>query len=317
MNAQARLGAFVLVALILLGLVTSRIGGFVLFKQQNHIVETEFDDLMGLEPQSDVRMAGVKVGTVQEIKLDKGRALVRIALLPGVRLPASTRASIVGRGMVGEKYLSLHAKPGDTHWLPDGARIPSEPGGDINTLIAQMGGVIGDIRSISGALKQMLSNGKSKDSLRGLIAHTNETVNAFLQMARENRHDLHATIHNLSQLSATLNHDLPKAVDRLTEASKQLPTAIRSGQAFFSEGKATMGHADAILTDNRENLYRMLFELRKASENLESLSDNLRRNPWKLLTKEPEVPPSPQARQQMMEQMLLTTGQMVVAPAQP
>ena len=78
-----------------------------------------------------------------------------------------------------------------------------------------------------------------------------------------------------------------------------------------------MNHADAMLVDNRENLYRMLFELRKASENLESLSDNLRRNPWKLLTKEPEVPPSPQARQQMMEQMLLTTGQMGVAPAQP
>ena len=317
MNAQARLGAFVLIALILLGLVTSRLGGFVLFKQQHHIVETEFNDLMGLEPQSDVRMAGVKVGTVQEIKLDKGRALVRIALLPGVRLPASTTASIVGRGMVGEKYLSLHAKPGDTQMLPDGARIPSEPGGDINTLITQMGGVIGNIRSISLDLKQMLANGKQKDSLRGLIAHTNETVDEFLQMARENRRDLHATIHNLSRLSSTLNRDLPKAVARFDAATKQLPAAIRSSQAFFSEGKATMNHADALLVDNRENLYRMLFMLRKASENLETLSDNLRRNPWKLLTKQPEVPPSPQAKQQLMEQMLLTTGQMGVAPAKP
>jgi ABC-type transporter Mla subunit MlaD len=254
---------------------------------------------------------------VQEIRLDKGRALVRIALLPGIRLPASTRASIVGRGMVGEKYLSLHAKPGDTQWLPDGARIPSEPGGDVNTLIAQMGGVIGDIRSISDALKQILANGKGEDSLRSLIGKTNDTVGTFLQMARENRQDLHDTIHNLSQLSATLNQALPKAVDRLSQATQQLPTAIRSGQRFFNEGKATMDHADAMLTDNRENLYRMVFMLRKASENLEALSDNLRRNPWKLLSKQPEIPPSPQARQQLMEQMLLTTGQMGVAPAQP
>jgi len=317
LNAQARLGAFVLVALILLGLITSRIGGFVLFKQQNHIVETEFDDLMGLEPQSDVRMAGVKVGTVQEIRLDKGRALVRIALLPGIRLPASTRASIVGRGMVGDKYLSLHATPGDTHWLPDGARIPSEAGGDINTLIAQMGGVIGDIRTISDALKQMLANGKGKDSLRGLIVKTNETMDEVRQMVHENRRELHSTIRNLSQVSAELNKDLPGSIHELAEATKQLPSTVRSGREFFSEGKATMNHADAILVDNRENLYRMMFELRKASENLEVLSDDLRRNPWKLVNKQPEVPPGPRAKQERMEEMLLTTGQMGVAPAHP
>jgi phospholipid/cholesterol/gamma-HCH transport system substrate-binding protein len=315
LNAQARLGAFVLVALLLLGLVSSRIGGFVLFKQQHNIVETEFDDLMGLEPQSDVRMAGVKVGTIQEIRLDNGRALVRIALLPGIRLPASTRASIVSRGMVGEKYLSLHAKPGDTNWLPDGARIPSEPGGDINTLIEQMGSVIGDIRTISDALKQMLGNGEGQDSLRALVKKTNETISEISQMLHENRKDLHDTIHNLSKVSVDLSKDLPASIHELSEATKQLPAAIRSSKKFFSEGTTTVNHADAILVDNRENLYRMLFELRRASENLEALSDDLRRNPWKLVNKEPEVPPSPRAKQEQMEEMLLTTGQMGVAPA--
>jgi virulence factor Mce-like protein len=317
LNAQARLGAFVLVALILLGLMSSRIGGFVWFKQQHNIVETEFNDLMGLEPQSDVRMAGVKVGSIQEIKLDKGRALVRIALLPGIRLPASTQASIVSRGMVGEKYLSLHSTPGDTRWLPDGARIPSVPGGDINTLIGQMGSVIADIRTISDALKQMLANGDSKDSLRALISKTNTTVAEISQMVHENRKDLHATIHNLSKVSADLKKDLPASIHELSEATKQLPAAIRSSKQFFSEGTTTVNHADAILVDNRENLYRMLFELRKSSENLEALSDDLRRNPWKLLNKGPEVPPGPRARQEKMEEMLLTTGQMGVSPAQP
>ncbi|HXH65365.1 MAG TPA: MlaD family protein [Mariprofundaceae bacterium] len=315
MNAQARLGAFVLVALILLGLITSRIGGFVWFKQQHNIVEAEFNDLMGLDPQSDVRMAGVKVGTIQEIRLEGGRALVRIALLPGIRLPASTKASIVSRGMVGEKYLALHATPGDTQWLPDGARIPSEPGGDINTLITQMGSVIGDIRTISDALKQMLANGEGQDSLRALIRKTNETIGEIAQMVHENRQDLHDTIHNLSRVSADLSKDLPASIHQLNEAAKQLPAAIQSGQKFFTAGKTTVDHADAILVDNRENLYRLLFELRKSSENLEALSDDLRRNPWKLINKQPEVPPSPRAKQEQMEEMLLTTGQMGVTPA--
>lgn len=301
MNAQARLGVFVLVALILLGLVSSRIGGFVLFQQKHNIVETKFNDLMGLEPQSDVRMAGVKVGTIQSISLDKGRALVRIALLPGIQLPASTKATIVGRGMVGEKYLSLHATPGDTSVLPDGALISSVPGGDINTLIEQMSRIMGNIGSISKSLNRILANNNTSDSLQGLIGKTNDAVSEISKMVKENQRDVRNTIHNLNLVTA--------------ELSKQLPKAIESGHKFFSEGKTTVDHADAILVDNRENLYRMLFELRKASENLEALSDNLRRNPWKLLSKEPEVPPSPRARQENMEQMLLTTGQMGVAPA--
>ena len=301
MNAQARLGVFVLVALILLGLVSSRIGGFVLFQQKHNIVETKFNDLMGLEPQSDVRMAGVKVGTIQSISLDKGRALVRIALLPGIQLPASTKATIVGRGMVGEKYLSLHATPGDTSVLPDGALISSVPGGDINTLIEQMSRIMGNIGSISKSLNRILANNNTSDSLQGLIGKTNDAVSEISKMVNENQRDVRNTIHNLNLVTA--------------ELSKQLPKAIESGHKFFSEGKTTVDHADAILVDNRENLYRMLFELRKASENLEALSDNLRRNPWKLLSKEPVVPPSPRARQENMEQMLLTTGQMGVAPA--
>jgi len=301
LNAQARLGVFVLVALILLGLVSSRIGGFVLFQQKHNIVETKFNDLMGLEPQSDVRMAGVKVGTIQSISLDKGRALVRIALLPGIQLPASTKATIVGRGMVGEKYLSLHATPGDTSVLPDGALISSVPGGDINTLIEQMSRIMGNIGSISKSLNRILANNNTSDSLQGLIGKTNDAVSEISKMVKENQRDVRNTIHNLNLVTA--------------ELSKQLPKAIESGHKFFSEGKTTVDHADAILVDNRENLYRMLFELRKASENLEALSDNLRRNPWKLLSKEPEVPPSPRARQENMEQMLLTTGQMGVAPA--
>jgi ABC-type transporter Mla subunit MlaD len=191
------------------------------------------------------------------------------------------------------------------------------PGGDINTLIGQMGSVIADIRTISDALKQMLANGDSKDSLRALISKTNTTVAEISQMVHENRKDLHATIHNLSKVSADLKKDLPASIHELSEATKQLPAAIRSSKQFFSEGTTTVNHADAILVDNRENLYRMLFELRKSSENLEALSDDLRRNPWKLLNKGPEVPPGPRARQEKMEEMLLTTGQMGVSPAQP
>ena len=315
MNAQARLGAFVLLALMLLMFATSRIGDVVWFKQETHIVETEFDDLLGLDVQSPVRMAGVKVGMVQEILLRNGRAVVRIALEPGVKLPASTRASIVGRGLVGEKNLALKARPGDTELLPDGAMIPSDSSGDINTFIAKASGITEDLRKLSSSLESSIEGGENDASLRAIIAETHQAVSQLSTLMQENRQDLRDTVKNLKEISDHMQKVLPGALQDIADAGKQLPEAVASGKAFFRQGQQSLEHVDAVLLDNRENLYRMMFELRKASENLEAFSDDLRRNPWKVMAEKPEVKASPQARQEKMEEMLLTTGQMGVEPA--
>jgi len=303
MNQQARLGAFVIIALILFGFATTRVGDMVWIKQDINVVETEFDDLMGLDVQSPVRMAGVKIGIVQEILLRNNRAVVRVALNPDIRLPSSTYATIVGRGLVGEKNLALVAKPGDTDWLPEGAVIPSQPAGDINTFMTQASGITEDIRKLSSLLTEMFSGEDQTGSLKSLLAKTNQTVEELSSMIKENRTDLHSTIHNLSKTSVLLNKELPSTLKALSKMSKELPSTVAAGKEFFENSNAT-------IVDNRENLYRMSFELRKAAENLEALSDDLKRNPWKLMNEKPEVPPSKRDREAKMEELLLTTGKM-------
>ena len=310
MNSQARLGAFVLVALILFGFATGRVGDIIWVKQETHIVETEFDDLMGLDIQSPVRMAGVKIGIVQEILLRNNRAVVRVALNPDVRLPASTYATIVGRGLVGEKNLALVAKPGDTEWLPDDAIIPSRPSGDINTFISQASGITADLSKLSSLLTEMLSSEDKSASLKSLLEKTNQTVEQLSGIITENRSELRSTIHNLNTVSRSLQSELPAALKEISKVTKQLPDTVAAGKEFFE-------NSNMAVLDNRENLYRMLFELRKAAENLELLSDDLKRNPWKLMNEKPEIPPSRQARQEKMEEMLLTTGKMGHTPARP
>lgn len=290
MNPQARLGAFVLIALILLFFATGKISEGSWFKPKGTIVETEFDDLLGLDVESPVRMAGVKVGTVQDIFLRNNRAVVRIALKPGIKLPGSVRASIISRGLVGEKNLALTAKVGDTSLLPSGTIIPSVPSGDINTFIAKASGITDDIRSLTQALAGLSGDKSGGASLQQLIRnfnHTSESLNAMIDRYRAN----------------------------LDKAAATLPKTIEAGRAFFVEGKELTGNLNATVVDNRENLYRILFELRKTSENLQAFSDDIRRNPWKVLSKNPEIKASPKAKRANMEEMILTTGHMGPAPA--
>jgi virulence factor Mce-like protein len=333
MNPQARLGAFVLTALILLAFATSRIGDIVWPRQESHIVETEFDDLLGLEVQSPVRMAGVKVGLVQEILLRNNRALVRLALKPDLKLPASVRASIIGRGLVGEKNLILKAAAGDTELLAEGAIIPSDPTGDLNTFMAKASDISDDIKSLTHALSSGISGDNGLGAIQDLIAKGNRTVAELTALIRENRNSLRDSTASMQRIIQTVEKELPAILQQMRQASGEinrlmrnhrkdlaafasdLPELSGSGKKFFSEGKAAAENLNAMILDNRENLFRTLFELRKASESFEAFADDIRRNPWKLMKKKPEIKADRRARQQKMEEMLMTTGRMGIAPA--
>jgi len=333
MNPQARLGAFVLIAIVAFGLISSKVGGFVLFKEKANVVEAEFDDLMGLELQAAVRMAGVRVGTVQEIKLRDNKGVVSIALEPWVKLPVSTRAMIMGRGMVGEKYISLRAKQGDHKLLAHGAMIPADSSGDMNVFIAQVAGIAGEIHSLIKEVSLALGSKDGGLEIGKLVSDLDAATVEFSGLLKDNRENIKATMASLHASSESIEQNLPhiltdihhitsnisillnKNRENLNLAAKALPETLNEGKKFFHEGGAVMGNLDKVLLDNRENAYRMIFELRKMAENLDEFSDDLRRNPWKLMIKRPEVPPSPRAKQKKMEEMLLSTGQMGIEPA--
>ncbi|MDQ6959784.1 MAG: MlaD family protein [Mariprofundaceae bacterium] len=295
MNAQARLGAFVLVGLIVLGLLSVRIGRIHMFGNDGAIVEAIFSDVSGLQEQTPVRMAGVKIGSVASITLENNRALVRMHLKPDIVLPASTRASLAGGGLMGEKFIALNADPNDTKPLPPGKRIPTFPSGNLDVLIAKAGFIADDIH-------QLTTIGK-------------HAINTLATVLDENRSDLHNTIHNLSDVSDSMKKKLPGTLADVQHAFKRLPKAVDASENFFKEGRKSFHELDGLLVGNRENIYRMIFEFRKTAENFEALSDDLRRNPWKLMNKQKEVPPSPRARRAKMEEMMLSTGQMGLAPA--
>ena len=87
-------------------------------------VTARFDAIDGLSVGSDVRIGGVKIGSVvdQSIDTEDFRAVVTLAILPEVKLPADTKASITSAGLLGTKYVKLE---------PGGAGTRIAGGGEI------------------------------------------------------------------------------------------------------------------------------------------------------------------------------------------
>ena len=87
-------------------------------------VNAQFDSVAGLRDGSDVRIAGVKVGTILSAALDPKTylATVRMSIDPAYKLPDDTVAEIVSTSLLGDHYMQL---------VPGGSEQTIPPGGVI------------------------------------------------------------------------------------------------------------------------------------------------------------------------------------------
>jgi phospholipid/cholesterol/gamma-HCH transport system substrate-binding protein len=95
-------------------------------------VTANFNTIIGLSAGSDVRIAGVRVGTVTGLTLDPKTylAVVHMTIEPSIHLPTDTVALIASESLLGGKVMSLEPG-GDTEMIKPGGRIQytqSSPG---------------------------------------------------------------------------------------------------------------------------------------------------------------------------------------------
>jgi phospholipid/cholesterol/gamma-HCH transport system substrate-binding protein len=130
-------GTFVLIGLICLGYLSIKLGKLEVIGSNLYEVQAEFTSASGLKPGATIEIAGVEVGRVKKIVLDKDRALVTLALHRGITVYDDTIASIKTRGIIGEKFLSL-STGGGGEVLPQGAKIrDTESGLDLEEIVSQ------------------------------------------------------------------------------------------------------------------------------------------------------------------------------------
>jgi phospholipid/cholesterol/gamma-HCH transport system substrate-binding protein len=91
---------------------------------QGYQVTAQFERIDGIRDGGDVRIAGVKVGSIQSATLDPKTFLaeVRMSIDPAYKLPNDTVAEIVSAGLLGDRYLAL---------VPGGSEQMIAPGGRI------------------------------------------------------------------------------------------------------------------------------------------------------------------------------------------
>lgn len=119
-------GLFLLAGVLALLLLALRVSGLTLGSAEgSYRVYAHFDNIAGLTVRSKVTMAGVTIGRVTAIDLDRDSYTGRVTMLLNRdvdNLPEDSTASILTAGLLGEKYIGISVG-GEEEVLSDGSVI--------------------------------------------------------------------------------------------------------------------------------------------------------------------------------------------------
>ncbi len=138
MDAELAAGFFLLLGILALGYVSLKLGKLEVLGGGGYTVYAEFSNAEGIRTGSAVEIAGVDVGKVKSVRLDRNyEAVAGLFIYKSVRIQEDAIASVRTKGLIGEKYIQI--SPGASEkYIPDKGRIQeTESSVDIENLLSK------------------------------------------------------------------------------------------------------------------------------------------------------------------------------------
>ena len=211
MTAETKVGLFTFLGLALLGFSVYMLGNFTVSKGFD--VKVYFKNVSGLPAKSNVKLNGVDVGKVKELRIDGARVLALVRINAGVIIYKDSKFVIAATSLIGSNYLQIDQGAPQSGVLQAGDIIEGISAHSITDMLNE---TMTTIRDLAGGISD---NGKFA-------------------------HDLGETLNNLRRLSGNLNQlvlslqpylaSSMENVSELTQASKDLMAKIDGSDGLFT-----------------------------------------------------------------------------------
>jgi phospholipid/cholesterol/gamma-HCH transport system substrate-binding protein len=265
-----KFGVFAVVCLVLLVALAVKIGNISLFSSR-HGLSAEMNDVTGLTTGDAVDIAGVQVGQVSSITVQRGHALVGLNLNDNVSLRQGTDVGLRWHNVIGQKEVYLF--PGSQGpRLKPGAVIPlthDVSDASVNAFLNSFGPFLSAINpkeanafveNVSGALEgdtaeinQLINNGatvsKTVGDLDQQVGVVIDSLDQVLTAIASRSGDLGSLVDNLQTVSQSLashNDVLDSVVTNLGQVAGDLANLVGTNRSTLD---GTINNLQAVAQD--------------------------------------------------------------------
>jgi ABC-type transport system involved in resistance to organic solvents, periplasmic component len=259
-------GAFVLTCILALVITLLWLAG-AQYSHEYQYYRTYFHGpVTGLGRGTAVRYNGIDVGRVQDLKFDPSDPQIVIATLqvqPGLGIRSDSSSSIEPQGLTGGSYVEISGGTKDAPLLTasDGYPVIKSAPSALQKLTQGAPELLAKLNSIADRLQTVLSDDNQRH-LAGTLANLDKTTGALAARSDE----IDATLKNLAQAS----HQLPGTLATADESLKKI--------GRFADDADDFVHGDGLA-----QLAGLIADTRRTVTSLNRLSDELDRQPTKLI----------------------------------
>ncbi len=136
-DLELTVGLFIIAGILCLGYLSVKLGKMEVLGGKGYDLYAIFSQVGGLKSGASIEIAGVDIGRVKNITLDKYQARVVMDLSESVRIQEDAIASIKTKGLIGEKYIEI--TPGGSEKIigPGGQVRETQPAVDLEELLSK------------------------------------------------------------------------------------------------------------------------------------------------------------------------------------
>lgn len=282
-----RVGVLITVALVVLMVSLFFIGSESKVWARKNEYDVRFESVAGLAEGNPVKISGVTVGVVRDIKLprDPKKRAVEISLMVdrkyAERIRGDSRARLKKLGLLaGDSYIDI--TPGDPRFpaVEPGSVIPAQRETNVDQLISSGEDLVDNFVQISYSLKNVLARVDRGEGLIGELTTAPETKQRLTDTFLLTLNKTNAALAHMESgrgVAGKLLYD-DKFADQLTTSLLGSAQALQTVATGIQKGlESGNGVLPALINDpeGKKKVYDLIENLRTTSANLATFSNSL------------------------------------------
>jgi phospholipid/cholesterol/gamma-HCH transport system substrate-binding protein len=202
MSLEAKVGSFVLAGFLLLGWAIFLLGDVSI--ERRYPIYVEFTDVAGLPDKAAVKLNGVEVGKVKEIRLRDGGVEVEVRVKHGTTIYRDSKFKVASTSVIGSKYLEITQGRASSGIIREGDSVK---GVDQEDMVAALTSTLDKVQL---TLDQLSENGRLGKNINAAVDNLRQTSLTMNELLAETKPALSASMKRMDDITQKLDDVLAK-----------------------------------------------------------------------------------------------------------
>lgn len=244
MTAETKVGLFTFLGIVLLGLSIFMLGNFTI--SSGYDIKVYFNDVSGLPAKSNVRLNGVEVGKVKDLKITDGKVLAIVRINEGVIIYKDSKFMIAATSLIGTNYLQIDQGNASSGIIKEGDIIQGISMASISDMITQALGSLQDFT------KSVSDEGRFGEDLNATLANLRQLSGNINELVVSLRPYLATSMQNVSELTQTSKEFMSQL-----DSDDGLFKAITQDKQMAQDVRDTLANVRQVSEDAKQFIGRM------------------------------------------------------------